>query len=753
MNFGEAKRPAPARWAVALAVALVAGFLLLPPVPAGRGGGPPSGSHPAAINIPAQANFTVSTVNYVSSVDGWPLSYSEILPLNYTPARTYPLAIELHGIDTADSTNKSGGYPTPVTNSTADAAVAAGFLLIVINTRTGDGYYVNSNFTGPQAQDVLDAIAHEESIRHIGKLYLYGFSMGSMGAISIALNHRGMFAGVGAVAAFSDDFELQGRLIYSGNSVLEDAGLLPAGNVSPNASSYARGIFAELSPLRYYPQNASGLRFWIAGGALDVFATNNLTMWPYEQANDTVLDSTCLVETSLGEPPSCTVPLAVLHAEDPSNYSYRYVFEPNGFHAYDLLNATDMFAYFNGEEPSGEYWGLFPDPTLHRQPVPLVTLVTEPTGCGSIALNGTLAPAEQTVAIAAGSVPVSFLPCTGTVLGTVTTAGGVSYDPYSGSLSVVDSGSLLVRFTAPAYQVQLAASSICGSILFGGSPESANTVLTVPPGVYLASAEPCAGYTFSSWTASGGVSVSNATSPTTTVNVSGNGELTVSYSKNSPPPNVVAVSVTSAPITCPPIVFGGNLAPAGTVLEVPTGTYNISAPSCAGFDFVAWSASGGLFLGSDVASTSLVVSSAGALTAVYAPLAESGQAVLLVSVTPSGCGAAVEIAGVFYANGSTVVLGLGSYPIATGPCPGYTFQGWGTGGEASVSGATLSVQGNGTLTATFVSSGGSGGGATSGSGTSPGVETEWLSLGAGIGVVAGVGVAYALLRARSRADP
>src|SRR4029077_10637925 len=121
----------------------------------------------------------------------------------------------------AHETHPRAGPPTPVTNTTADAAVAAGFLLIVPNTRTGDGYYVDSDYTGPQAQDILDAIAHEESIRHIGKLYLFGFSMGSMGAISIGLNHPGMFAGIGAVAAFSDDFELEARLVVSANQVLE----------------------------------------------------------------------------------------------------------------------------------------------------------------------------------------------------------------------------------------------------------------------------------------------------------------------------------------------------------------------------------------------------------------------------------------------------------------------------------------------------------------------------------------------------
>ncbi len=430
---------------------------------------------------------------------------------------------------------------------------------------------MDSSFDGPQGQDVLDAIAHEQALRHIGKLYIFGFSMGSMGAISLGLNHPGLFAGVGAVAAFSDDFELEGRLVFTGNDVLQDAGLAPTGGLWPNASTYAQGIFEELSPLRFHPTNASGLRMWFAGGGLDVFATNNLTFWPYEQANDTVLDSSCLSETDLGEPANCTVPLAALHAEDPANYSYRYIFEPNGFHDYALLNATDMFAFFNGAVPSGEFWGYFPDPTPLPQPVPLVTLVTEPAGCGGIAINGTWYPSMESIPILPAEVPVAFLPCPGEVVGTVTASGGVAYDPISANLRVLDSGALVVVYTAPSYQVSFVTDSICDTVLFGGTVVTANSTHAFPPGVYLASAEPCAGFTFSTWTTAGGVTASNSTAVTTPINVTGNGTLMVTYTRNPGSHPVVSVTLTSAPTTCAPLMFGAASVAAGTVLQVPTG--------------------------------------------------------------------------------------------------------------------------------------------------------------------------------------
>jgi pimeloyl-ACP methyl ester carboxylesterase len=740
-----------ARTAVSGVVVLLALLMALPPgFPPARPGAGSADIAPAVI-YPAQANYTLATVDYNSSVDGFPLSYSEILPLNYSPSQTYPLAIELHGIDTSGSTPLPGGYPTPVTNSTADAAVAAGFIEIVINTRTSDGFFVNSKYDGPQAQDVLDAIAHEESIRHIGKLYIFGFSMGSMGALSIGLNHPGMFAGIGAVAAFSDDFELEGRVQYLGNTALVNAGLLPTGGLWPNSSSYAQGIFEELSPLRFHPENASGVRMWFAGGANDVFATNNQSFWPYEQANATVLDSTCLVESSLGEPANCTIPLAALRAEDPADYSYRYVFEPNGIHDYALLNATDMFEYFSGQLPPGEFWGYFPDPTLIPPPTPLITLVTEPTGCGSVAVNGTPLPSLETVAAGPGYVPLTIQPCEGTAVGGVTAAGGVYYDSSNGTVDVLSSGSILVQFAAPEDRVQFATDSACGSILFGGTPEAANESVLTPPGSYLVSAEPCDGHTFSSWAASGDIELGNSSAATTTVNVTGGGTLTVGYVENPVPTPTVAVTVDSAPGSCGPLLLGGSAVGSGSVIDIATGVYALGAPACTGYAFVAWSESGGAVVASQTAETSVSISSAGTVTAVYAALAV-GELTVLVSVSPAACGPTVQVGEGFYGNASLIALEPGNYEVAAAPCAGFEFQGWTTSGGVSVTGNSLGIDANGSVGASYVPDNGSLGGTTGGGGgASVTTEAEWLLLGTGIGLVAAGLLAVAVARPRTRA--
>ncbi len=123
-------------------------------------------------------------------------------------------------------------------------------------------------------------------------------------------------------------------------------------------------------------------------------------------------------------------------------------------------------------------------------------------------------------------------------------------------------------------------------------------------------------------------------------------------------------------------------------------------------------------------------------------------------MTPAGCGAIVGISGVFYANGSVVLLEPGTYSVTSGTCPGYSFESWSATGGASVSVGTLTVQGNGSLRATFTSNSGSGGGLTgSDAGSSVTGEIEWLIGGAVLGAIGGVGVALVIQRSRTRSAP
>ncbi|MCI4331508.1 MAG: hypothetical protein L3K19_06645 [Thermoplasmata archaeon] len=400
---------------------------------------------PAALPS-ANVNFTTTTIYYSSSVDGWNLSYEETLPSPFNSSRTYPLAIELHGL-TGETVPIWGGIANYVVPTTAQAAVNDGMILIDPCTRTGSGWYINSNYTGPQEQDILDALSHEQSIRHIGAVDLFGESMGSIGTLEIGLDHPHLFHGLGAIVSFSDFFETYAYLNQSSLvSWITPYMLLPTGGQYPGSSAYARGIFAHLSSLRFHPENLSGVRLYVANGAQDILSSNNLSLWPYQQENNTLVNRTCLVVAALGEPAGCTLPLATLAALHPSKYSYRYIFEPNGPHDYRVMNASDMFAYFLGLRPGGTYWGTFPYPQPHSPPVPLVVIATEPLSCGSVSVGGHAYRSGDTPALPIGKYNVTFTPCGSRSVASVRTAGGAYYSSGSGLLSVTASGAIVVRF-------------------------------------------------------------------------------------------------------------------------------------------------------------------------------------------------------------------------------------------------------------------------------------------------------------------
>ncbi|HZY71428.1 MAG TPA: hypothetical protein VFF67_10695 [Thermoplasmata archaeon] len=397
---------------------------------------------------PSLAIYSSSTINYTSSVDGFLLSYVETLPAGFNKSRTYPLAVELHGL-TGETVPISGGLPSYVVPTTAQAAAAAGFILLNPNTRTGSGWYINSNYTGPQEQDILDAIAMERTVRHIGSVYLFGESMGSIGTLEIGLDHPHLFRGLGAIASFSDFFEMYDYLNSTAYSYLTQFMLLPSGGALPNASAYARGIFVHLSSLRFHPQNLSGQRLYVANGAQDVLASNNLSLWPYQQENNTLVNRTCLTSTTFAEPSNCTTPVGALAALHPGQFAYRYVFEPNGPHDYYLMNASDMFAFWLGQRPSGTYWGHWPIPTLVAPPQPIVTVATFPWGCGAVRVGGHALHSGDVLVTKPGNYSMRIRSCGNLSVRAVRANGGLRWHGLTMTLSVNGSGAIVVTFTSP----------------------------------------------------------------------------------------------------------------------------------------------------------------------------------------------------------------------------------------------------------------------------------------------------------------
>jgi pimeloyl-ACP methyl ester carboxylesterase len=699
-----------------LGLLVVTVLLLLPGSGAlagpGRAGSPAA---PAAVHVPPgvhavlrevlPSGITVSNVAYASSVDGFLLSYSEVLPAGYVATDRYPLLVGLHGIDLAHSTPMPGGYPTTLDNETMNDTSAAGFILLVPNTRTDDGFYIDSQYTGPQAQDIQDAIASEEARRLVGLVYLYGFSMGSMGALSIGLQHPGEFAGIGSVATFSDIYQAYENQVAAGGTGLNDALLNVTGGALPSASTYAAGIFNELTELRQHPERTRGVRMYLVSGGNDVLATNNVNLWPYLQANDTTLQTTCLVATQIGEPTNCTLPLEALYAADPTNYSYRFVYEQNGVHSYRQVNVTDMLNFFRGSAPSGPFVGTFPDPVVTEPAVPLVSLVTQPFSCGTVAWNGTSLPDGNTLTVPRGSYPVAASPCPGYRFSGFVGRGGVGYDALTGSANVVGSGALVAEFayagssTNASYSLTVSASNGCPSVSVNGSAVANGAQVTLSAGEYVAEAAPCAGWSFQSWSSTGGVRVWSPTDPTTGLTLSANGSLDANYLLLGPGDTL---QVFVSPPSCGSVFINGSAQGNGSIRNLPPGSYSLVAPACAGYVFAGWSFSGGVTAVGTGAVTTLVVSSDGTLTAIYATSAGSVPDLLAFSVSPTWCGAVISVNGGLYSNGASAGLVPGTYDLAALNCTGAEFQGWSTSGGAAVSGTMLIVSGNGTLGAQYV---------------------------------------------------
>ncbi|MCI4360730.1 MAG: hypothetical protein L3J91_03430 [Thermoplasmata archaeon] len=365
-----------------LAILLVALFAVGTLVPSAAGSTPSSGSAAAgpARPHPPVALPPSTNLSYNSSVDGWPLSYLEWLPAGYSATRSYPLAVFLHGVGASSAWIRGGtGGMADMTPSLLDNASSSGFVFIALNTRTVDGFYIDSPCGGPQQQDVLDAIAHEEALRHIGPVYLVGFSMGSLGAFSIAGHFPGRFAGIATAGTITDKtiHELAEVLAGTITDIFETiafntaSGLPPSGlydamcgaHPAPANASVDR-VWASLSVLRFEPQNFSGIPLFVTGGGADPRAPNNFAKWDYANVNNTFVNSTCTVVTSLGEPPNCTVTIPSLAAGDPSAYRWLDLYEPTAPHSAQQLPGQAVFAFFLGEQRGGYYVGPYPGGAL-----------------------------------------------------------------------------------------------------------------------------------------------------------------------------------------------------------------------------------------------------------------------------------------------------------------------------------------------------------------------------------------------------
>ncbi len=344
---------------IVLTIAVSVALLVIPAVL-------PSAS--AAHRHPPQGATTVK-VAYSSSVDRFSLSYLEWLPANFRSTVAAPLVVFLHGL--GSSTNKIpggiGGNAVP--QSVIDNASAASMILISINTRTSSGFFANTPCGGPQEQDVLDAIVHEKALRKVSKVYLLGFSMGTVGAFEIAGHHPGLVSGIGVVAPITDLFEQLGFALqahaFPTQIQTDFCGKLP----SKTNASVQREV-AYLSVARFVPTNFSGIPIYLVAGAMDTTVPNNFAHWAYGETNSSFVNSTCTISAKFGEPANCTTAFWSLSKLHPAQFSFRFVFEAAGIHSVASLPAADYFGFMTGNLKPAFLSTTFPPTVLRTLPAP-----------------------------------------------------------------------------------------------------------------------------------------------------------------------------------------------------------------------------------------------------------------------------------------------------------------------------------------------------------------------------------------------
>lgn len=313
-----------------------------------------------------------TNISYTASADGFPLSYGEMLPINYVPSKAYPLLVYFHGEGHSTGLVRGGsGDGLAGWNNSAFAdsktliplvhnASAYGYIIIAPSPRESEGFYTNSTCGGPEQQDTMDAIHLEESLRNVSGVYALGFSMGSLAALSLAGHEPGLFKAVAVTGTITDAFEeVAFKARPASGLVALDCGALPS---AKNASVVR--LMSYLSVLRFHPQNFSNIRLWMSAGGLDKGAPDNPTVWPFLQANDTMLTQSCLVAVKYAEPANCTRPIERLHTVTPTSYAWRFIYEPGAGHTLAQLEVVDMFVYFAAAEPGGCYTSTFP-PTVN----------------------------------------------------------------------------------------------------------------------------------------------------------------------------------------------------------------------------------------------------------------------------------------------------------------------------------------------------------------------------------------------------
>ena len=164
------------------------------------------------------------------------------------------------------------------------------------------------------------------------------------------------------------------------------------------------------------------------------------------------------------------------------------------------------------------------------------------------------------------------------------------------------------------------------------------------------------------------------------------------------------IQIGTLPVSCGDLDLNGTLYANGTVASLLPGQYPLSATGCYPYRFSQWQGTGSVtFSSTGSPTTNLTVTGNGSVSAAFQFVRPVDHVLILVS--PASCGL-VSVNGTLSSNGTTLeLLYQFSYSLGqTLSCSSDAFAGWSLTGNLTVLGSTLTVDGNGSLTAHYLPS-------------------------------------------------
>ncbi len=173
--------------------------------------------------------------------------------------------------------------------------------------------------------------------------------------------------------------------------------------------------------------------------------------------------------------------------------------------------------------------------TANFHPLAGVTLLTTPSNCGTVSINGIAYDSGATLSLPApDTFKISAQACAHYRLAYWTYGGGANISTDNGTVAIFSAVIITAHFTLQVYTVVVDVVPFnCGSLGFASQSShnayTNNTTVATSYGTYTITAKPCAGFLLERWLVSGGVSVTSNTSNTTTLNVNASGTVTALY--------------------------------------------------------------------------------------------------------------------------------------------------------------------------------------------------------------------------------